>query len=135
MKRKKTIWSTEMIQKLMTEFPNRFSRDIGKDLGISIRTVIRKARELGLEKEDSFLDKNRELITQLATDAHPPNPNKGNKDFRIPGGEKFQFKKGQPRPSVDYNKIHQKRNETIRKERIRIKYGLPQKTKLNLKNY
>lgn len=132
MKGLKTIWTNEMIEKLTQEFPFRFSRDIGKDMYLSIRTIIRKARELNLEKEPDFLDINRDKITALATKNKPENPNKGNKDFRIPGGEKYQYKPGQERPIVDYKKIHKNRNETIRKERLRIKYGLPRKTKLKL---
>lgn len=134
MKGLKTAWTPEMIKKLTNEFPYRFSRDIGKDLGLSIRTVIRKAREFGLVKEDNFLDKNRIKISELATKAKPPNPMKGVKGWSVPGGEKFQFKPGQIRPPVDYNKIRETRNETIRKEKLRIKYGIKQKTNLRLTN-
>lgn len=134
MKGLKTVWTGEMIAKLTAEFPVRFSRDVGKDMGISIRTVIRKARELGLEKESGFLDTNRKEITARAREARPANATKGDSTFRIPGGEAFQFKKGQPRHPVDYEKIHEKRNETIKKEKLRIKYGLQQKTKLKLIN-
>ncbi len=133
MKGLKTNWSDEMIDKLKTEFPNRFSRDIGKDMGISIRTVIRKARELNLEKIDNFLDQNRNEITRLAQENKQSNPMKGVKGFVVPGGEKHQFKKGHtPKNNPEQSRIT--RNETIHREKLRIKYGLPQKTKLNLKN-
>lgn len=132
MKGLKTIWTPEMIEKLTNEFPYRFSRDVGKDLGLSIRTIIRKARELGLEKEEGFLAKNRAEISKLAIEAKPPNPMKGVKGWSVPGGEKFQFKPGEKRYLINYKKVHEKRNETIRKERLRIKYGLPRKTKLKL---
>ncbi|MEO9257387.1 MAG: hypothetical protein ABI207_03335 [Crocinitomicaceae bacterium] len=132
MKGKPTIWSTEMIEKLVTEFPIRFSREIGKDLGLSLRTIVRKARELNLEKEPDFLDIRREQITELCVKNRSPNPSKGDKTFRIPGAEKNQFKKGEPRPNVDYGKVIKTRNETIKRERLRIKYGLKQQTKLKL---
>lgn len=134
MKGAKIHWTDEMILKLKAEFAIRFSRDIGADMGISIRSVIRKARELGLEKEAGFLDKNRKEISARAQEARPENPTKGDSSFRIPGGEAFQFKKGQARHPVDYEKIHEKRNATIQKEKLRIKYGLQQKTKLKLVN-
>lgn len=134
MKGTKTTWTPEMLDKLKSEFPYRFSRDIGKDLGLSIRTIIRKARELGLEKQQGFLDQNRNEISKRAQEARPENPNKGDSSFRIPGGEKYLFKTGQARYPVDYTKIHQKRNETIKKERLRLKYGLPPKTKMKLVN-
>ncbi len=133
MKGLKTNWSNEMIEKLKIEFPNRFSRDIGKEMGISIRTVIRKARELKLEKIENFLDQNRSEITRLAQENKPPNPMKGVKGFVVPGGVKHQFKKGHI-PMNNPEKSRNTRNETIQKEKLRIKYGLPQKTKLNLKN-
>lgn len=134
MKGNRINWTEEMIQKLQEEFSYRFSRDIGNEMGISIRSVIRKARELGLEKQPGFLENNRSEISKRANENKPPNPNKGNKEFRIPGGEKFRFVPGQKRPPVDYGQITRKRNETIHKEKIRLKYGLPQKTKLKLKN-
>lgn len=132
MKGKPTIWTTAMTEKLVTEFPIRFSREIGKDLGLSLRTIVRKARELSLEKEPDFLDIRREQITELCIKNRAPNPTKGDKTFRIPGGEKHQFKKGQPRPFVDYDKVLQTRNATIKRERLRLKYGLKQQTKLKL---
>ena len=134
MKGLKTEWTPGMIEQLQNEFSTRFSRDIGKEMNISIRTVIRKARELGLEKQDGFLETNKMAISALAQAAKSPNPNKGNKEFRILGGEKHQFVLGQERYPVDYTKIHNNRNETIRKEKQRLKYGLPQKTKLKLVN-
>lgn len=135
MKGKKTTWTHEMLRKLKEEFPKRFSRDIGKDMDLSIRTIIRKARELNLEKEEGFLDTHRNEITKRAQKARPENETKGDSSFRIPGGEKHQFKKGQPRPKVNYVKIHATRNATIEKEKMRLRWGKPQKTKLKLVNY
>lgn len=134
MKGKPTEWTPEMITKLEAEFPYRFSRDIGNDLGLSIRTIIRKARELNLKKQDGFLDINRKEITKRATIARPENPTKGDSSFRIPGGEKHQFKKGERRYEIDYEKATKTRNETIKKEKMRLKYGLPQQTNLKLVN-
>ncbi len=136
MKGIKTEWTEEMIEKLKAEFPFRFTRDIGKEMNISSRTVIRKARDLGIEKEEGFLEKNRASITKLATAALPPNPYKGIKGWQVPNGEAYQFKKGNVSPMKD-EKIKKKainsRNETIRKEKLRIKYGLTRKTKLKLR--
>ena len=133
MKGQKTVWTAEMIDKLKSEFPYRFSRDIGKDLGLSIRTIIRKARELGLEKESEFLDTNRTEISKRAQEARPYNPTKGMKGWSVPGGEKHRFQPGHV-PQNNPEKSRLTRNETIRKEKQRIKYGLPQKTKLKLTN-
>lgn len=139
MKGRKTTWTIEMDQKILSEYPVRFTRDIAKELNLGYRTIIRRARELGIEKEPDFLDKRRTQITELATKAHPGNPNKGNKSFRIPGGESYRFKKGnlskmKTDPEV-VAKATAARNETIRIERLRIKYGLAPTTKLKLDPY
>lgn len=135
MKGIKTTWTPEMDEIIRDKFPVMFTIDLVPVLGLSIRTIIRRARVLGVKKEEGFLDKNRSEISQRANANKPPNPNKGNSSFRIPGGEKYLFKKGQARYPVDYELIHQKRNETIRKEKLRLKHGLRQKTKLKIVNF
>ena len=39
-------WTPEMIETLVAEFPFAYNRVLAKKLGISMRTLIRKAREL-----------------------------------------------------------------------------------------
>jgi hypothetical protein len=135
MKGHRIDWTAEMVEKLRIEFPNRITIDIANELGVSLRTAIRKAREIGVEKREGFLNDFRAEITKRANANKPPNPNKGNKDFRIPGGEQFQFRVGQQQIGKNYERIHQKRNETIKREKLRLKYGLKQETKLKLVNY
>jgi hypothetical protein len=135
MKGQKIKWTEEMVQKLISDFPNRITIDIAKEIGVSLRTAIRKARELGIEKKEGFLDEFRTEITKRAQNNKAPNPNKGNKDFRIPGGENFQFQPGHKPINQNYELIRQKRNETIKREKLRLKYGLRQETKLKLVNY
>ena len=130
----KIIWTSPMVEKLVNEFAIRFNSDLAADLGISLRSVIRKAREIGLEKEAGFLDKNRQEISRRASQALAPNPMKGVKGWSVPGGEAHRFQPGQRRFDNNYEKMRISRNDLIRRERLRIKYGLPQKTKLNLKN-
>ncbi len=133
--RKKIFWTEAMIEKLTKEFPFRITIDICNEIGISLRSAIRKARELGLVKENGFLEKNRQEISRRATLALPPQPTKGLKGWSVPGGENYRFKKGQT--SIMKNrdiveKVRASRNETIRIERIRLAACLPQKTKLKL---
>lgn len=138
MKGKKTDWNPEMIKKIINDFPCRFSRDIAHELDISIRTVIRKARELGIEKEPGFLERNAPEIQKRAVKAHPPHPKKGQRGWAVPNSEHTRFRKGNisvmatDRDVVE--KVRGKRNETIRKEKLRLKYDLKQKTKLKLVN-
>lgn len=130
---KKTIWTSEMIEKIKSEFPTRFTKDIAKDLNLGYRTIIRKARELGIEKIENFKEINQTKINQLISENHAPNPLKGVKGHIIPNSEKYYFKKGE-KPNVDYSKIVEKRNELIRKEKLRLRYGLAQKSKIKISN-
>lgn len=129
----KTIWTDEMIDKIIKEFPVRFTKDIAKDLNLGYRTIIRKARELGVEKIENFKAINQSKINQLISENHAPNPYKGQKGFIIPNSKKYHFKKGE-KPNVDYSKIVDKRNELIRKEKMRLRYGLAQKSKIKITN-
>jgi len=56
MKGKPTKWSNEDIAYLKEHFPNKWNRDLAKHFGLGMRTIIRKARELGLEKAPDFRD-------------------------------------------------------------------------------
>lgn len=135
--RPKIDWTPEMISELTRRFPVDFNKDIAADFGISWRSVVRKARELGLEKKQGFLEENRQDIVKKLMKVRKPNPKQQGKGFVIPNSEKYRFKKGHtPRIVWDEelkDRIHKKRNETIARERIRIKYGMQRLTKLNLK--
>jgi len=135
-KRYKISWSNEMIIILCNKFSITFNRELAKELKVSMRSLIRKARELNLEKEPGFLEKNRELITKMAV-ANNYNKYTGIKGWSVPNSEKTRFKKGQQSPMKSnpelIEKVRNKRNETIKRERIRIRLGFSQLTKLNLK--
>lgn len=134
--RPKINWSGEMISQLIKLFPFTFNRELAKQLNVSMRSLIRKARELHIEKETGFLDKNRNLITAMAVKAHPEHPHKGDSTWSIPNSEHTRFKKGHI-PPVLSPKIKEnaviKRNKTMKRNRLRIKYGLPSLTKKRLR--
>jgi hypothetical protein len=134
--RPKIEWTAEMIAKLKTDYPCRFNKDVAKELGIGWRSLVRKARELGVEKEPDFLDINRSKIVQLIAAVRKPNPSQACKGFIIPNSEKYRFKKGHVPPTKTdgelVKRIHEKRNDTIRRERLRMRYGLSRITKLKL---
>jgi len=48
-------WSRQMIDDLRRLFPTTFNNELAGILGVSPRTMIRKARELGLEKDPQWL--------------------------------------------------------------------------------
>lgn len=132
----KVVWSEEMLRILQGKFPVTFNRELAKELNVSMRTLIRKARELGLDKEPGFLDKRRDTITKMAV-ANNHNKYTGCKGWSVPNGEATRFKKGHESimktNRVVVEKVRKSRNETIRRERIRIKLELPRLTNLKLK--
>ncbi|MFN3405169.1 MAG: hypothetical protein ACK40G_13810 [Cytophagaceae bacterium] len=132
MKGRPTKWTPEMLEKLVKEFPDRFNKDIAKDLNIGWRTVVRKARELNLEKSPTFRD-NIDFKT-LGQEKRPEPWNKGMKGLKIPGSEKTWFKKGHNlSPKIPKEVRSQARLKLIAKEKVRVKYGLPRLTKIRLK--
>jgi hypothetical protein len=134
--RPKIVWTEEMLSELKQRFPYEFNKNIAKDFGISWRSLVRKARELGLEKEANFLNTKRPEIVKLIAKVRRHNPAQQGKGFAIPNSEPYRFKKGHtPRIAWDIElreRVHKKRNETIRRDRIRIKYGLTRISKLKL---
>jgi hypothetical protein len=129
-------WTPEMIDSLVRLFPVTFNRVLAKQLGIGWRSLVRKARDLGIEKEPDFLEKRRKEITDLAVKANH-NPNTGKRGWSVPNSEFTRFKPGnisvmKVNPDV-VEKVRVKRNKTIKRERLRLKYGMPPLTKLKLK--
>lgn len=134
--RPKIKWTDEMLRELTDRFPHEFTFMLVKSLEISPRSIIRKARELGLEKEPGFLEARKDQITELAVKAHPPHPYKGVSGWSVPNSEKSRFKQGNisvmaiDRDVVE--KVRTRRNATIRRERIRLSLDLKPLTKLRL---
>lgn len=134
--RPRIIWTDEMITIVREQFPLTFNKELAAQLGVSWRSLIRKARELGIEKEPGFLDKNRETITRMGVEKNY-NKYTGCKGWSVPNSEATRFKPGNisamvTNPDV-VQKVRKTRNETIRRERIRIRLGLTRLTNLNLK--
>lgn len=128
-------WTPEMISFLIEKFPLTYNKKIADHLRIGWRSVVRKARELNLEKEPEFLTKNKNEIQLMARIAHPPHPFKGVKGWSVPNSESSRFKPGHKGlDPVVREKLHQKRRETIARERFRIKIGLEPLTKMKIKN-
>lgn len=73
----KIDWTPTMLQAVCERFPFEFSRDLAKELGVGWRILIRKARELRVEKEPDFCSKHRaEAVKKIALVRKPnPNPN------------------------------------------------------------
>lgn len=104
-------WSTAMLDYLRRHFPTTLNEELAGCLGVSPRTLIRKARELGLEKDPQWLSQIWEERRRMA---HAIANRKGN-----PGC----FKKGERRnPAGEFKKGHrltpeqeQKRSESMKR--------------------
>lgn len=120
----KIQWNPQMLKLLTTFFPTMFNKPLAKWIGVSQRTMIRKARELGLEKQEGFLDKRRKDINALASealrkkDSHPSHFRKGVR-FN-PDGE---FKKGHKESEETKAKRIQSLKESWRRRKLaQVKY-------------
>lgn len=130
-------WTPEMISKLKLEFPYKFNKVLANELGMGWRTLVRKARELGVNKEEDFLDVRRKKISKMAWAALQAS---GNRVPPPPPNENFFrhcFKKGNISPMVTSQKVRDKTSATrlklIADEKHRIINGEPQLTKIKLK--
>lgn len=106
-------WTDTMLSTLQRKFPTTFNRVLADELKVSIRTMIRKARELGIQKEDGFLDKRRAVITEMARVALP-RPSQQIIDALKIAGTPYRFKKGENKNfTIDYSKIWETRRKRI----------------------
>lgn len=63
---RRIFWSKQMLDDLRRMFPTTKNEDISVRLGVSMRTMIRKARELGLKKDDAWINgMNQERLTKM----------------------------------------------------------------------
>lgn len=135
--RYKIDWTPEMIRRLKFEFKYAYNKSLAIDLGVSCRSLIRKARELGLEKEEGFLEKRKLQIQKMARAKRGTNPTKGLKGWCVPNSESHRFKHGNISPMVASqnvrDKVSRSRLKTIEEEKYRIREGLDQITKLKLR--
>ena len=121
-------------------FKHTKNADIAKKFGISESSMHRIAREMGLTKTRYFMKACQSdasaaaKVSNLANGTYPP------KGFIIPRSEEFRFKKGEtPRQRLgkkrDLERIQksaQSRKATWQKEKARVYFGLPQKTKMKV---
>ena len=114
-------WTPQMMKTLTDFFPSMFNKPLAKWLGVSQRTMLRKARELGLEKREGFLEDQRKEIQRMAGDA-----------LRARGDrEGTWFKKGtHNNPDGEFKPGHKESAETKAKRAAAIKEAHQRKKKL-----
>ena len=97
-------WSTSMIDYLHRYYPTTLNEELAGCLGVSQRTMIRKARELGLEKDPEWL---RDIWDERRKLAHIISKRKG-----YPGG----FVKGQRANPAGEFKAGEPRSEEMKRK-------------------
>ena len=107
------VWTDEQLKLLRTYFPIMFNQPLAKWIGVSMRTLIRKARELGLEKKPGFLQERKRDIQRLAGDA-----------IRASDHKNTRFKKGvHSNPAGEFKPGHVESPETKAKRSESLKYA------------
>lgn len=114
-------WSPQMLSDIRRLYPTNTNQDVSEYIGVSVRTLIRKARELGLEKNRTWLHKvwgdNRRL-------AHFESRRKG-----YPGGfherpdtgAPYRFKKGHQMSPEEKEKLVSSLRDFYRRNPIAAK--------------
>ena len=110
---KRINWSRQMLDDLRSMYPNTFNYELAHILGVSSRTMIRKARELGLKKDREWL---RGVYRENMKVAHILNKVHGNKgQFKkgVRSSPETEFKSGRRKPLTDEQES--KRRESLKR--------------------
>lgn len=125
---------------LINHFKHTKNIECAERLGISLRSVARIARRLGLFKSRQFMAKCQFEAKEAAKKSHRINGTYPPKGFRIPNSEVGQFKPGvtsrerlgAKKEAERLRKSAESFRATIKRERARIVWGFEQRTKLKL---
>lgn len=125
---------------LTNHFKHTKNIECAERLGISLRSVVRIARSLGLSKSRQFMAKCQRETAEAAKISHRRNGTYPPKGFKIPNSEAGQFKSGvssrerlgAKREAERIRKSAESRRATIKRERSRIVWGFEQRTKLKM---
>lgn len=132
-------WTKERLEILINEFPTTLNRQLTEKLETSLTNLHKKARELGLKKVPDFHQLKKAEIGALISEGNKKaGPNSGCFRKGEHPSPEHEFKKGHGPldPETEKKRLTRSRNtlvKTIYYEKVRLKYGLPQQTKLKLK--
>lgn len=135
----KITFTDEQRDWLIEHFPTTLNKDCAGYLGVSMRTMIRFARELGLEKDPAWLHGVFMERCSMMAEANRGEGNHGTANL-LKYGKAYRFKKGvSPRQRLGDEREKERiaksvasLRETRRKERMRVNWGLEQQTKLKI---
>ncbi len=94
------FWNKQMLQYLQQNYATMLNSDLSGWLGVSVRTVIRKAREMGLEKDADWLKGIWDERRRMAIASTKTNGNSGTFRKGFHASPSTEFKKGH----IPYNK-------------------------------
>ena len=136
----KIILSETEQQWMRNNFCKTKNAEVAEHLGISHRTVVRIAREMGLVKHPDFTKAMQRNASEHAAKRNRANGgNAGAKNLLI-YGKAYQFKKGERQKDkmsaeafdAMHRHIGEQRKKTFKAEKRRVIFGLEQKTKLRV---
>ncbi len=137
MKTEKIVLTPRQEAWLVRHFRNTKNAELAERLGISETSLHRLARALGLKKTKRFMKKCQAATSAAAKLSHLRNGTYPPKGYIIPGSELHRFPKGgrketeaQKRRRIQ--KARETRNASIREDRLRVRWGLEQRTRLKL---
>lgn len=125
LKRTFTLWPKHLDDLMILHYPNKTVPEMSKLLGRSESAVSARAFKLRLKKTAAFKTEKGRYGRSL----QGPNPNKGNRNFRIPNGERTQFKKGQVSVNTLYDgaivtRVYHKNKRKYRWIRLNSKWQM-----------
>lgn len=130
---KQTAWLTK-------HFKHTKNAECAEKLGISLRSVNRLAKKLGLCKTPQFIRKCQQDAALAAKDSHLRNNTYPPKGYAIPNREVGAFKNGETplqrlgkrKDTERVRKAAESLAKTRKSERARATFGFPQRTKLRV---
>lgn len=130
------------VERLRKMFKNTPNDVIMEKLDISFSTLHRTARALGLVKTKRFMRRCQRDAAARARESHIIHGTYPPKGYIIPGSERYRFKAGEtPLQRLGARKERRRveksaetRRQTLREERARRLFGVPQRTRLRVLN-
>jgi hypothetical protein len=136
----KTVLTDKQLDYLVRHFKDTDNEYLAMKLGISETVLHRFARRFGLKKTRAHMRQMQRETAAAAKASHLAHGTYPPKGYIIPRSEEFRFKKGESsrkrwgraKERRRIEKAAASRRETVQDERMRVRMGLPQLTKMKV---
>lgn len=136
----KTVLTDKQLDYLVRHFKDTDNEYLAMKLGISETVLHRFARRFGLKKTRAHMKRMQMECAMAAKASHLKHGTYPPKGYVIPRSEEFRFKKGEPsrkrlgkvKERHRIEKAAASRKETMMNERMRVRMGKPQLTKMRI---